>query len=77
MRAPCPLAPRELALLRLFAAHPGQVLLRDYLLNAAWGVSYLGTTRTLDQHVARLRKKLGPAGAAIETVHAVGYRYRP
>ena len=72
-----PLAPRELALLRLFAAHPGQVLLRDYLLNAAWGVSYLGTTRTLDQHVARLRKKLGPAGAAIETVHAVGYRYRP
>ena len=79
LRAPdgaeVPLSTREVALLRLFASHPGQVLSRDYLLSAAWGVAYYGTTRTLDQHVARLRRKLGPAAAAIETVHGVGYRF--
>ena len=71
------LTARELRLLLLFAARPGEVISRDELLNMCWGIEYLGTTRTLDVHVARLRKKLGPAGAAIETVHAVGYRYRP
>ncbi|MBQ6102802.1 MAG: winged helix-turn-helix transcriptional regulator, partial [Kiritimatiellae bacterium] len=66
----------ELALLRLFAAHPGRVLGRDFLLNAAWGVGYYGTTRTLDQHVAVLRRKLGSAAAALETVRGSGYRLR-
>ncbi len=69
---------RELQLLRFFAAHPDEVLSRDQLLNAVWGIDYFGTTRTLDQHVAKLRKKieLKPAApAVIETVHGVGYRY--
>ena len=71
-----PLTPRELALLRFFASHPGQALSRERLLAAGWGVAYYGTTRTLDQHVANLRRKLGAAGSAIETVHGIGYRYR-
>lgn len=81
LRAPdgteSPLTPRELALLRLFAARPGQVLDRDRLLNAVWGVGYYGTTRTLDQHVANLRRKLGAAAPALETLRGAGYRYRP
>ena len=71
-----PLTERELGLLRLFAAHPGEVLTRDRLLDELWGVRYLGTTRTLDQHIAQLRRKLGPDAERIETVHGIGYRYR-
>jgi DNA-binding response OmpR family regulator len=72
-----PLTARELKLAEVFAAHPGQVLTREMLLNAVWGVNYFGTTRTLDQHVAQLRKKIaGPDGVEpIATVHGVGYRY--
>lgn len=71
------LTARELRLAEVFAAHPGEVLARDALLNAVWGVEYLGTTRTLDQHVAQLRKKVSAAGAQgpIATVHGVGYRF--
>lgn len=72
------LTARELKLAETFAAHPGEVLTRDALLNAVWGVNYFGTTRTLDQHVAQLRKKveLDPeAPTTIVTVHGVGYRH--
>jgi DNA-binding winged helix-turn-helix (wHTH) protein len=72
------LTARELKLAEVFAAHPGEVLARDALLNAAWGVDYFGTTRTLDQHVAQLRKKVEPVPdepKSIVTVHGVGYRY--
>ena len=72
-----PISPRERTLLRLFASHPGQVLDRDRLLNAVWGVTYYGTTRTLDQHIAKLRRKLGAAAAALETAHGSGYRFIP
>lgn len=71
------LTARELKLAEVFAAHPGEVLTRDALLNAVWGVDYFGTTRTLDQHVAQLRKKIETdpeAPAVIVTVHGVGYR---
>ncbi len=76
-REPVALTAREMKLAELLAAHAGQVLSRDALLNAVWGVDYFGTTRTLDQHVAQLRKKVErdpehPAG--ILTVHGVGYR---
>jgi len=71
------LTPRELKLLETFFQHPQQVLSRNDLLNAAWGVDYFGTTRTLDQHIAQLRKKIEPdpaTPAVILTVHGVGYR---
>ena len=74
------LSARELALLTEFAAHPDEVLSRDHLLNKVWGLTYYGTTRTLDQHVAKLRKKIADGTLnqhAIETIHGVGYRYRP
>jgi DNA-binding response OmpR family regulator len=74
------LSARELTLLDFFRAHPDEVLSRDQLLNAAWGINYLGTTRTLDQHIVQLRKKVekDPENpAAILTVHGIGYRYQP
>jgi DNA-binding response OmpR family regulator len=73
-----PLTARELKLAEVFAAHPGEVLTRDALLNTVWGVGYFGTTRTLDQHVAQLRKKMethDDVPGAIATVHGIGYRY--
>jgi DNA-binding response OmpR family regulator len=69
---------RELQLLRYFYSHPNEVLSRDRILNAVWGIEYGGTTRTLDQHVAQLRKKieLDPAHPRfLTTVYGVGYRY--
>lgn len=75
-----PLTAREMKLAETFAKHPREVLTRDALLNAVWGVEYFGTTRTLDQHVAQLRKKIEKAPDApvvLVTVHGVGYRYEP
>ena len=72
------LTPRELKLLSLFRERPGEVLSRDYLLDRAWGIDYFGTTRTLDQHVVQLRKKVerDPAKPKLLlTVHGVGYRW--
>ncbi|MBN1674663.1 MAG: response regulator transcription factor [Kiritimatiellae bacterium] len=74
------LSARELELLRFFYTHPQEVLSRDQLLNAVWGIDYFGTTRTLDQHIAQLRKKIEPDPARprfITTVHGVGYRFKP
>lgn len=74
------LTARELKLAEVFAAHPGEVLTRDALLNAVWGVDYFGTTRTLDQHVAQLRKKIEvdpERPQVIVTMHGVGYRCEP
>ena len=74
------LTARELKLAEVFASRPGEVLSRDALLNAVWGVDYLGTTRTLDQHVAQLRKKVDGEESdtsCIATVHGVGYRFDP
>ncbi len=69
---------RELQLLLFFSKHPNEVLTRDQLLNEVWGIDYYGTTRTLDQHIAKLRKKIekDPSNPVyISTVHGLGYRY--
>ncbi len=71
------LTARELKLLQLFHAHVGEVLSRDRLLNEVWGYNYYGTTRTLDQVIVQLRKKLGDNGGEpkhLLTVHGVGYK---
>lgn len=71
------LTAKELHLLQLFSAHPGEVLSRDRLLNEVWGYNYYGTTRTLDQVIVQLRKKLGDNGddpKHLLTVHGVGYK---
>ena len=71
------LTPKEMDLLRYFHQHRNQVLTRDTLLEAVWGVRYFGTTRALDQCIAQLRKKIGDAGSSprfLKTVHGVGYR---
>lgn len=68
---------KELKLLQVFHQHPGEVLSRDRLLNDVWGYNYYGTTRTLDQVIVQLRKKLGDNGDAqkhLLTVHGVGYK---
>lgn len=65
---------RELGLLRTFAAHPGEVLSRDALLDAVWGENYFTSSRTLDQHIVQIRRKLGESGNLIETVRGTGYR---
>lgn len=64
---------RELGLLKAFAAHPREVLSRDALLDAVWGENYFTSSRTLDQHIVQIRRKLGSAGALIKTVRGVGY----
>ena len=74
------LTARELKLLQLLHAHPGEVFSRDKLLNEVWGYNYYGTTRTLDQVIVQLRKKLGdPADDPkhLLTVHGVGYKLTP
>jgi DNA-binding response OmpR family regulator len=71
------LTAKEMQLLQHMAKHRGVVLSRDHLLNAVWGINYFGTTRTLDQTIAQIRKKLKHTGTDPEiilTVHGVGYR---
>lgn len=69
-----PLAAREYELLRLLCEHRGEVLKRDWLLDRLWGVTFHGNTRTLDQHIALVRRKLGSDADRIETLRNVGYR---
>jgi len=74
------LTAKELKLLQLFHAHRGEVFSRDRLLNEVWGYNYFGTTRTLDQVVVQLRKKLGDNSGEpkhLLTVHGVGYKLAP
>ncbi len=56
------LTPKEFDLLALLASHPGWVFKREVLLQQIWGESYEGFDRTIDNHITRLRKKLGPLG---------------
>jgi|GEM_PF-19439 len=66
----------EFRLLTTFLSRKGRVQTRDTLLHDVWGVQSGVTTRTVDTHVQRLRKKLGSAGEYVETLRGVGYRFR-
>ena len=65
----------EFRLLTTLVSRRGRVQTRDMLLNDVWGMQVDVTTRTVDTHVQRLRKKLGVAGQYIETLRGVGYRF--
>jgi len=72
------LTPREFGLLRFFICHEGEVLSRDKLLDAVWGYAGSPLTRTVDTHIAKLRKKIedNPNDPRhIVTVHRVGYKF--
>lgn len=69
---------REVKILRLLNLRRGEVVTRDQLLNECWGLEYFPESRTLDQHILNLRKKLEDDPAAprwIATVRGVGYRH--
>lgn len=69
---------RDMKILSVFAANKGKVLDRDLIYNAGWGEAHLPNSRTLDQHISQLRKKIeiDPKNPLIiVTVHTAGYRY--
>jgi DNA-binding response OmpR family regulator len=70
------LTSKEFNLLACFLDHAGIVLSREQLLDLVWGMAYPGGTRTVDMHVAQLRRKLGDP-EAIRTVRGAGYKLVP
>jgi len=71
------LSPREVRILRLLHRHAGKPVTRDQLLDYCWGTDYFPNSRTLDQHILVLRKKLSGDSSlsVIETVRSVGYMF--
>jgi DNA-binding response OmpR family regulator len=74
------LTAQEFKLLKFFAGSPGRVLTRDELLNEVWGYQNYPSTRTVDNHILRLRQKLEPDSANPRfflTIHGAGYKFVP
>lgn len=72
------ISPKEFEILWEMGKRPGQVFSRDQLLDQVWGFDYIGTTRTVDVHIKRLRAKLEeiqPDYSYIQTVWGVGYKF--
>jgi two-component system alkaline phosphatase synthesis response regulator PhoP len=65
---------QEFEVLITLASQPGRVFTREQLLQQAWGFDFYGQTRTVDVHIARLRKKLSGSTISIETVTGIGYK---
>jgi DNA-binding response OmpR family regulator len=65
---------KEFDLLLTLMLNKGIVLTREKLLEAVWGYDFAGETRTVDVHVAQLRKRIAGSGVEIETVFGVGYK---
>jgi DNA-binding response OmpR family regulator len=74
---PVPLSTKEFEFLKILIEARGKALTRDHLLEKVWGYdrSMDIDTRTIDQHIARLREKLGPESKRVVTVKNVGYRF--
>ena len=73
---PLDLTPKEFDLLAALARDPGAAVSRRRLLEEVWETTWYGSSKTIDVHVAALRRKLGDPGW-IETVRGVGFRLRP
>jgi DNA-binding response OmpR family regulator len=65
---------QEFELLLILSSQPGRVFTREQLLQQAWGFDFYGQTRTVDVHIAHLRKKLTGSLVNIETVTGIGYK---
>jgi DNA-binding response OmpR family regulator len=72
-KIPIPLSPKEFDLLRLLTEDPGAVVPRRHLVDTIWGPSFAGPGKTLDFHIASLRRKLGDP-AWVENRRGVGFR---
>ncbi|HXW61032.1 MAG TPA: response regulator transcription factor [Candidatus Acidoferrales bacterium] len=74
------LTPQEFKALKFFVQNAGRVIARDELLNEVWGYQNYPSTRTVDNHILRLRQKLerDPANPTyFKTVHGAGYKFVP
>ena len=69
------LTPKEFELLQLFATNPGRAFNREFIIERIWGGEFEGMDRAVDNHIRRLRQKLGDFGEKIATVWGVGYRF--
>ena len=69
--------PKEIEILHMLAANPGQVFTREQLLSRVWGYDFAGETRTVDTHIMRIRAKLDSTnlGWSIKTIYGVGYKF--
>ena len=65
---------QEFEVLWVLAVNQGRVLSREQLLNLAWGYEFYGETRTVDVHIAQIRRKISNSGIKIETVTGIGYK---
>lgn len=79
-KRPLKLSVREFEVLKYFATHPGEVVTRDMLLDEVWGYEHFPTTRTVDNYILSIRKKIEDdpsAPAHLLTVHTAGYKLVP
>ena len=75
---PLTLTPREFKILRLFVENRGRVISRNELLDKIWGYTIFPTTRTVDNHIVRIRKQIEPSPSTpqyIISVRGVGYKF--
>lgn len=67
----------ECGILRVLMENPEKVISRELLLESVWGNDLNVLQRTVDAHIKKIRKKLGPTADLIDSIHGVGYRYSP
>lgn len=75
---PLEMSPREFEILKYFIQHRGEAITRERLLDDVWGYDCFPITRTVDNHIAKLRQKIEPVPADpqyIITIHRVGYKF--
>lgn len=71
------LTAKEYELLHFLAENQGRLFTREQLLIRIWGYDYEGSDRTVDDHIRKLRQKLGPCRSYIRTIYGSGYRFDP